>query len=58
GRKVAWQTSLGNADLKCCFKGGANRHELNVSTHQMCILLLFNNVDSLTYDEIQEATQV
>jgi cullin 3 len=40
GRKLAWQTSLGNADLKARF--GKNRHELNVSTYQMCILMRFN----------------
>lgn len=55
GRKVTWQTSQGNADLKSTFDG--NRHDLNVSTYQMCILLLFNNADTLSYTEIQEATQ-
>lgn len=56
GRKVTWHTSQGNADLKSTF--GKNRHDLNVSTQQMCILLLFNHADTLSYAEIQEATQV
>jgi len=40
GRKLAWQTSLGNADLKARFAKA--RHELNVSTYQMVILMRFN----------------
>eukprot|EP00903_Cladosiphon_okamuranus_P018135 g16689.t1 len=56
GRKVTWQTSQGNADLKSTF--GKNRHDLNVSTQQMCILLLFNHADVLSYAEIQDATQI
>ena len=49
-------TAQGNADLKSTF--GKNRHDLNVSTQQMCILLLFNSADTLSYADIQEATQV
>lgn len=42
GVKVIWH-SEGNADLTSNF--GKKWHDLNVSTHQMCILLLFNHVD-------------
>lgn len=34
------------------------RHELNVSTYQMCVLLLFNDAERLSYREILEATQI
>lgn len=34
------------------------RHELNVSTYQMCVLLLFNEAERLSYGEILEATQI
>ena len=34
GRKLAWQTNMGTADLRVEF-GGGRRHELNVSTYQM-----------------------
>ena len=34
------------------------KHELNVSTYQMCILLLFNETERLSYAEIQDATQI
>lgn len=56
GRKVTWHTSQGNADLKSTF--GASRHDLNVSTYQMCVLLLFNSSYTLSYADIQDATQV
>lgn len=56
GRKLAWQTNMGNADLRVDF--GSKRHELNVSTYQMCILMLYNGADSLSYKEIAEATEI
>ncbi|CAL9749870.1 unnamed protein product, partial [Musa acuminata subsp. burmannicoides] len=34
------------------------KHKLNVSTYQMCILMLFNSADGLTYREIEQATQI
>lgn len=34
------------------------KHELNVSTYQMTILMLFNEADSLSYLDIAEATQI
>lgn len=56
GRRLSWQTNMGTADLRATF--ASSKHELNVSTYQMCILLLFNNADSLTYQEIQAATDI
>jgi cullin 3 len=56
GRRLVWQTNMGTADLRAQF--GAARHELNVSTYQMCILLLFNAADTLTYAEIAAQTAV
>ena len=53
---MTWHTSQGTADLKSTF--GASRHDLNVSTYQMCVLLLFNAADTLSYADIQDATQV
>lgn len=44
------------ADIKASF--GDKKHELNVSTYQMVILLLFNETDRLTYDEILHATAI
>ena len=56
GRRLVWQTNMGTADLRAQFAG--SRHELNVSTYQMCILLLFNTADSLSYADIAAQTAV
>lgn len=34
------------------------KHIINVSTHQMCILMLFNHQDSYTYQELGDKTQI
>ena len=47
---------MGTADLKAKFK--SRRHEINVSTYQMCVLLLFNAADTLSYTDIAAATEV
>eukprot|EP01024_Parvocaulis_polyphysoides_P051607 TRINITY_DN508_c0_g1_i8.p1 TRINITY_DN508_c0_g1~~TRINITY_DN508_c0_g1_i8.p1 ORF type:complete len:195 (+),score=16.58 TRINITY_DN508_c0_g1_i8:18-602(+) len=39
-------------------KFGSKTHELNVSTYQLCILMLFNDSDELSFKEIQEATNI
>ncbi|KAL5724941.1 Cullin-3A [Ranunculus cassubicifolius] len=57
GRRLTWQTNMGTADLKATF-GNGQKHELNVSTYQMCILMLFNNADRLAYKEIEQATEI
>jgi cullin 3 len=56
GRRISWQPSQGTADLKA--QMGKSRHELNVSTYQMCILVLFNSKQSLSYAEIFQNTQI
>ncbi|CAN1357293.1 CUL3A [Linum perenne] len=57
GRRLSWQTNMGNADIKATF-GKGQKHELNVSTYQMCVLMLFNNAERLTYKEIEQATEI
>lgn len=57
GRRLSWQTNMGTADLKATF-GKGQKHELNVSTYQMCVLMLFNNADRLRYKEIEQATEI
>jgi len=41
GRTLKWHASMGNADLRATF--GSRRHEISVSTYQMCVLLLFTH---------------
>ncbi|KAJ8445458.1 hypothetical protein Cgig2_031271 [Carnegiea gigantea] len=57
GRRLSWQTNMGTADIKATF-GKGQKHELNVSTYQMCVLMLFNNADQLSYKEIEQATEI
>lgn len=53
GRKLTWQTNMGNADLKARFNA-KNWHELNVTTYQLCILMLFNRTDTISLDDARE----
>ncbi|EPQ54083.1 Cullin-domain-containing protein [Gloeophyllum trabeum ATCC 11539] len=59
GRRLTWQPSLGNADVRVSFK--ARKHDLNVSTFALVILLLFEDLgdgEFLTYEEIKSATNI
>jgi cullin 3 len=59
GRKLTWQPSLGSADVRVTFK--ARKHDLNVSSFALIILLLFENLgegEYLTYEEIKNATAI
>lgn len=54
GRRLTWQGSLGTADVKVRFK--ARSHDLNVSTHALVVLLLFEEVkddETLSYSVSQ-----
>merc|ERR1719183_2084958 len=54
GRRLSWQPHNGVADIKAMMP--KSRHELNVSTYQMCILMLFNSHQTLSYQELQLQT--
>jgi len=56
GRKLTWQTHMGSAILKANLPLGTR--DLNVSTYQMCILVLFNTHSSLTLDVIRKACEI
>lgn len=69
GRQLTWLPNMGSADIKAVFpkvpqKDGSykeRRHELNVSTYGMVILLLFNELPAdqyLTFEEIQAQTNI
>mmetsp|Transcript_7376 Transcript_7376/g.11800 ORF Transcript_7376/g.11800 Transcript_7376/m.11800 type:complete len:728 (+) Transcript_7376:45-2228(+) len=57
GRRLTWQTNLGNANIKARFTDKVT-HEFNVSTYQMCCLLLFNNAETLTFAQIMQMTGI
>ncbi|OAX43154.1 Cullin-domain-containing protein [Rhizopogon vinicolor AM-OR11-026] len=59
GRRLAWQPSLGNADIRIQFK--TRKHDVNVSTFALVILLLFENStddEFLAYEELKSATSI
>jgi len=56
GRCLTWHTSLGTAELRARFS--TQEHELSVNTHQMVILLLFNDRDSCPFQLIADKTQI
>ncbi|KAJ1734802.1 hypothetical protein LPJ61_000882 [Coemansia biformis] len=59
GRRLEWQYNMGSADIKVQF--GGRTHELNVSTYQMFILMLFADTEEdapLTAAAIQERTRI
>jgi cullin 3 len=69
GRQLTWLANMGSADIKAVFpkvpqKDGSfkeRRHDLNVSTYGMIILLLFNELPTgqhLTFEEIQAETSI
>ena len=64
GRTLTWLPQLGSADIRATFtkpNGKTQRHELNVSSYAMVILLLFNDLPAdqcLTYEEIEARTSV
>ncbi|CAG9099264.1 Cullin-3 [Plutella xylostella] len=69
GRQLSLQPQLGSADLTAMFLSAPSgspphspapprRHIIQVSTFQMCVLLLFNKRPKLTYEEILNETDV
>jgi cullin 3 len=52
GRRLSWQSNLGNADVRASFAKG-RKYDLNVSTYALILLLLFEDVEedySLSYE--------
>ncbi|GIY42772.1 cullin-3 [Caerostris extrusa] len=74
GRQLTLQPQLGSVDLNAVFYGprrdepnqqpqpsvvcGARKHIIQVSTYQMCVLMLFNARERLTYEEIANETDI
>ncbi|KAM8893237.1 cullin-4B-like isoform 3-T3 [Lycaon pictus] len=54
GRKLQWQSSLGHCVLKAEFKKG--KKELQVTLFQTLVLLMFNEGDHFSLEEIKMAT--
>lgn len=66
GRQLTLQPQLGTAELNATFppskkEGGPSeirRHIFQVSSYQMCLLMLFNRQERWTYEEISQHTEI
>lgn len=61
GRRLTWQTTMGDVDMKAMFPKSRRTHEVNCSTYATLVLLLFNDLksgQSLSVEEIQAATNI
>ncbi|OZJ06312.1 hypothetical protein BZG36_00729 [Bifiguratus adelaidae] len=59
GRKLNWLFQLSKGELKGTYmKGSKVGYTLQVSAYQMGILLQYNQADSLTFEELSNATQL
>ncbi|SMR63127.1 unnamed protein product [Zymoseptoria tritici ST99CH_1A5] len=59
GRKLTWLWHLCKGEMRANFvKLNKVPYTLQVSTYQMAILLLFNDSDTVAYDDIAEATSL
>ena len=57
GRKLTWLWQLCKGEIKANYiKNAKVPYTFMVSTYQMAILLLFNDSDTVTYDDMQRAT--
>uniref|UniRef100_A0A6M2DJ61 Cullin-4B n=1 Tax=Xenopsylla cheopis TaxID=163159 RepID=A0A6M2DJ61_XENCH len=56
GRKLQWQPTLGHCVLKASFDQGAK--ELQVSLFQALVLLLFNNINVISFEDIKTSTNI
>lgn len=59
GRLLTWHPNYGTADVRVQFK--ARKHELNVSTYGLVVLMLFEHAgegESMSYSKIQESTGI
>ncbi|ELT94808.1 hypothetical protein CAPTEDRAFT_227595 [Capitella teleta] len=56
GRKLQWQPTLGHCVLKAHFAAG--KKELQVSLLQTLCLLMFNDGDEFSFEEIKEFTKI
>ncbi|CAL5067412.1 unnamed protein product [Urochloa decumbens] len=55
-RQLSWQANEGHAVVTGNF--GGKSYDLEVSTHEMCILMLFNTEEYLSFDNIKETTKI
>jgi cullin-4 len=57
GRNLQWQPALGNSVIKANISPGVTK-EFQLSIYQSLVLLVFDNKDEMTYEEILESTKI
>lgn len=58
GRKLAWKTGLGTADIRAFMGPNRVKHEFIMSTYQMYVIMLFNTYGTLTVLDISDELQI
>lgn len=58
GRRLTWQTQMASGEVRALFGDLKRQVDLAVSGYGVCILMLFNETDSLTHDEILAKTGI
>lgn len=58
GRKLTWLWQLCKGDVRATFAKSKTPYTFQVSAYQMAVLLLFNDKDNYTYEEISSATSL
>jgi len=56
GRKLTWQHHLCNASVRGTFK--KEKRDFGVSTYQMCILMMFNEIQTIHFTQIRDAVKI
>merc|ERR1712137_109294 len=56
GRKITWQHSMGHCTMSCGFPSG--NKVIAMSLTQAVVMLLFNNANKLSLQEIKDATKI
>lgn len=58
GRLLHWKINLGYADIRATLGENNQKYELQASTYQMCILLMFNTQHVISYQQMLQSTQI
>jgi cullin 1 len=58
GRKLTWLWHLCKGDIRANYTKGAAKYIFQVSAYQMGILLLFNDGDTHTYEDLESSTHL
>jgi len=58
GRKISWIWTQCRGDIKYTPAGSSNSYVFTTTTHQMAILLMFNEADELSVNDILAGTEI